>query len=70
MFLIQRDHLVQDLPPATSDPALRQPFCQGACTPVRFGSHPAAGNKALTSASQTPCRDTRVELTYVLQFVE
>jgi len=37
MFLIQRDHLVQDLPPATSDPALRQPFCQGACTPVRFG---------------------------------
>jgi hypothetical protein len=27
------------------------PFCQGASTPVRFGSNPAASKKAITSAS-------------------
>ena len=51
MFLVQRDHMVQHLPPATADPALGDALCQGACTLVRFGSEPAACKKPLTSAS-------------------
>jgi hypothetical protein len=36
MFLIQRDHVVQDLAPALSIRRSAMPFCQGARTLVRF----------------------------------
>src|SRR5215469_15975068 len=50
MLFIQRDDAIQNLPPPTSNPKLRSsasPFCQGACTLVRFGYKPAAFKKAV-----------------------
>jgi hypothetical protein len=50
MPLIQEDYVVQQVAPATSHPALRNPVCQGLRKAVRVGWLPISLTAATTSA--------------------
>src|SRR5689334_10886050 len=49
MWFVECDHVIEDLAPATPTHRSAIPFCQGACTLVRFGSRPVAFRNVTTS---------------------
>ena len=56
MWFVKRDHVVEDLSPATSTHLSAIPFCPGASTPVRLGFSPVALKKVTTSSLNVESR--------------
>jgi hypothetical protein len=56
MLFVQRDDVVQDLSPATSNPAFRGSILPGRLDIVRFGFRPVALRNVMTVASNFESR--------------
>jgi hypothetical protein len=52
MSFVQRDDVIEDLPPATADPALRDPVLPGRLHTRALRLGPVAFRKVITSASK------------------